>query len=95
MGEEASYKVYTSVDKENWELVQELPAITTGSKNIRLQFNDIMKPVYYKVVMENEFGTVESEILTADITRLSVDNVMAYIKKSITNDILDIFQLDE
>lgn len=95
VGEEASYKVYTSVDKENWELVQELPVITTGSKNIRLQFNDIMKPVYYKVVMENEFGTVESEILTADITRLSVDIVMAYIKKSINNDILDIFQLDE
>jgi len=54
-----------------------------------------MKPVYYKLVMENEFGTVESEIITADITRLSVDSVLAFIDKSINDDILDLFKLGE
>jgi len=95
VGENASYKLYTSEDKQNWELVEEVQPLSSGSKNIRLQFNSIMKPVYYKLVMENEFGTVESEIITADITRLSVDSVLAFIDKSINDDILDLFKLGE
>jgi len=43
VGENASYKLYTSEDKQNWELVEEVQPLSSGSKNIRLQFNSNIK----------------------------------------------------
>ena len=95
VGESPSYKLYTSEDKENWVLLEEYKPFAGGSKNYRGQLNSIFKPVYYKIVMENEFGSVESEIITADVTRLNVNDLFNYLQKAIKEDILDIFSIDE
>ena len=94
VGENPSYKVYQSYDKENWELVEEVKPISQGYKNIRFQFNDCYKPVYYKVIMENEFGTVESQIITADVTRLKINDLYNFFVDQINDAIKEMFSIE-
>lgn len=75
VGKEATYELYSSYDQENWVIENSynegLEQYTFNGK-----FNDIMKPIYYKVICKNDFGIVNSEVLKVDIRSLKVKNVM-------------------
>ncbi len=90
-GDNVSYKVYTSYDKINWELSETILPLDVDSKNVRFQFNDFLKPVYHKIIMENEFGAIESDILTADISKFRATTFFEYVTDVISEVMKDIF----
>ena len=91
-GEDVIYKVYTSSDKLNWELSQTIDQMESESKNVRFQFNGYLKPVYHKIVIENEFGIIESDIITIDVTRFSVSNFYDYIVDAYNDFLKDLIE---
>ena len=92
VGDEVSYKLYSSYNKTDWELIDEYEQLTTPTKNIRLQFNNQLKPIYYKVVIENEFGTMESDIITVDYSNLKINTVLDYILNIVKEKSEEIFE---
>ena len=90
MGENPSYKVYYSDNKTDWELIEEIEPMTKSEEILRLQYNNIMKPTYYKVVMSNEFGKIESDIIVVDI-KPTLDTYFKYVINSFEDLIDNIF----
>ena len=91
-GSDVSYKIYRSTDKINWELVKDLKPMTTLSYDVRCQFNEDLKPEYFKVEMINGFGKVESEIIKVDIKRIDLIEVFSYELNEMKNALLDLFK---
>lgn len=94
VGDEVSYKIYQSFDKQTWELVAEEKTFNSLSINVRLKFNNNFKQEFIKVVIVNEFGEIESDIIVVDITDLQSTDVLQYFLKQFNNDILNIFNVE-
>lgn len=94
VGDEVQYKIYRSYDKVNWELVEEENSFNSLTINVRLKFNDCLRQEYLKVVIINEFGEIESDIINVDVTDLQSNDVLQYCLKQFNKDILNIFNIE-
>ena len=92
-GSNVTYKLYSSYDKQNWELFKEYKDPNVLVSRFRYQFNDELRPVFMKLVVENEFGQLESEILKIDYRHLKAKVVLDYMFNEITNDLKNIFKI--
>ena len=81
--------------KENWELINEYAPIKAGTISMRLQYNKTLNPEYYKIVMSNEFGEIESEVIKVDYYRIGAGIILEYAFEKISSSINDIFGLEE
>ena len=91
-GKDVNYKIYKSFDNENWELVKEIKPFTTLTFSMRLQFNDELRPEFYKVVASNGFGEIESDTIKVDYRRVDIVEVFTYSLNDIKQTLLDIFK---
>jgi len=91
-GKDVDYKIYKSTDQENWELVKEIKPFTSVVYDIRFQFNNDLRPEFYKIVMVNGFGEIESEIIKIDYRRLDVVEVFSYSLNEIMEIVSNIFK---
>ena len=57
-----------------------------------MQFNDYYHPIYYKIVMSNGFGNIESEIIKVDIKRINIVEIFDYSLKQFNESILELFK---
>ena len=57
-----------------------------------MQFNDFYHPVYYKIVMSNGFGSIESKIIKVDIKRIDVVEIFDYSLKQFNESMLNLFK---
>lgn len=94
VGDDVVYKIYRSFDQETWELLEEEKAFNSLSKSVRLKFNSILKQEYLKVVISNEFGEIESDIIKIDITNLQSKDILEYCLNKFNSDILNIFYIE-
>lgn len=94
VGDDVVYKIYRSFDQKNWELLEEEKAFNSLSKSVRLKFNDMLKQEYLKVVITNEFGEIESDIIKVDITNLQSKDILEYWLNKFNDEILDIFYIE-
>ena len=85
-------KILKSFDNENWELVKEVKPFTTLTFDIRLQFNDELRPEFYKIVLVNGFGEVESEVIKVDYKRIDIIEMFTYSLEDIKQTVLNIFK---
>ncbi len=93
-GNNVTYIIYKSYDKTNWEQVEVVESSNSYSNTLKQQFNECFKPVYYKIIMSNEYGEIESDIIVADVKKIFLTDVFDYILKDSNEFILDIFKLN-
>ncbi len=96
IGNNIHYKLYLSYDNKNFEEVKTIESIsgfrgTTYSYN----FNNALKPNFFKVVAYNEFGEIESEVLTVDYKKLKIEIFYEGMYSIYNNKINDIFISEE
>ncbi len=92
VGENVSYKIYRSFNKNNWELVSEVDPITSLTANTKVKFNNYMAPEYIKIVAVSEFGEIESDIILVDYHKLDIIELFDYSLNIVKENILDIFR---
>lgn len=92
IGENVSYKIYRSYDKENWEMISEIAPFTSLTANTKLKFNNYMSPEYVKLVIVSEFGEIESDVILVDYRKLDIIELFDYSLDNIKESILNIFK---
>ena len=94
-GSRLTYKIYYSLDEENWELKDTVTSPNPTVTSVRFQFNSIMSPMYFKLVVENEFGQIESDVLKVDFRRVRANECLDYMYQSFTDDIKKLFEIGD
>ena len=54
-----------------------------------------MSPMYFKLVVENEFGQIESDVLKVDFRRVRANECLDYMYQSFTDDIKKLFEIGD
>lgn len=92
IGKNVSYTIYSSLDQNEWKVEKEIKPLDGLKYNYRMQFNDFYHPVYYKIVMSNGFGSIESKIIKVDIKRIDVVEIFDYSLKQFNESMLNLFK---
>lgn len=95
VGGEITYTLYSSTNQKDWTELRQLKQFDNLSYRVNVKFNDYLSPMFFKVVIENEFGQVESKILKIDYKQVKPDECLEYIIGTINKDFEEVFALGE
>lgn len=96
VGNNIHYKILLSYDNIYFEEVKTIDKINDyRGTTYTYTFNKELKPNFFKVVAFNEFGEIESEVLTVDYTKLKIEVFYEGMYNIYNNKINETFESEE
>ncbi|MCI5939667.1 MAG: family 10 glycosylhydrolase [Acholeplasmataceae bacterium] len=96
IGNDVNYILYVSLDNKEFTQVRTFKKINEfRGLEYYFNFNDKMKPNYFKVEAYNDYGNVYSEVLKVDYNRIKVNEFNDILLTIINDKIDDIINVEE
>ena len=92
-GGNLTYRIYNSLDQENWNLLKEVSNFNTITQTATFKFNNIMSPTFVKVELENEFGVITSEIIKIDFRKVLPKDTFEFMISNLNEAIINSFKI--